>query len=89
MAVLRAERKRIDRDHLAKAPPEAKVIKMLDRLDNLAEMELAPAEFKTLYGEESLLLAQAVGDADPKLRDNLVNSARALIASSGHERRDR
>lgn len=83
MSLPRAERKRIDRDHLAKAPREAKIIKMLDCLDNLSEMDAAPAGFKKLYGEESLLLAQAIGDAEPNIRSKIVEAAEALIASAG------
>lgn len=83
MNLPRADRKRIDREHLAKAPREAKIIKMLDCLDNLSEMEAAPADFKKLYGEESLLLAHAIGDADPDIKSKVVTAATVLIASAG------
>jgi len=83
MNLPRAERKRIDREHLAKTPHEAKIIKILDLLDNLSEMEDAPAGFKRLYGEESLLLAQAIGDAEPEIKSKIVAAAAALIASAG------
>lgn len=75
MTIPRAERKKIDREHLAKAPREAKIIKMLDRLDNLSEMEGAPADFKKLYGAESLLLAEAIGDAESEIKNRLVSAA--------------
>lgn len=45
MTAPRHERKNIDRNHLMKAPPEAQVIKLIDRIDNLLEMGEAPEEF--------------------------------------------
>lgn len=78
MGAPRAERKRLDREHLARAPWAAKVIKMLDRLDNLGEMKGAPADFKRLYSKESLLLAEAVGDAYPALKKELTAKAEAV-----------
>jgi (p)ppGpp synthase/HD superfamily hydrolase len=61
----RAERKKMDRDRLAMATREAKVIKLLDRLDNLREMGGADAGFRRKYASESLMLLDAVGSADP------------------------
>lgn len=60
----RAERKALDRRHLSEVPQEVKLIKAIDRMDNLLEMRGAPADFKRLYAEESLLLAEALG-TDP------------------------
>lgn len=67
----RAERKKMDREHLAKAPVEAKIIKLIDRIDNLREMEGAQADFMKLYAEESLLLLAVIGDADSRLNVEL------------------
>jgi len=72
MKAPRQERKRIDREHIAGASREAKIIKLLDRIDNLAEMSVAPDDFKKMYADESRLLAEAIGDADLDLRDELL-----------------
>jgi (p)ppGpp synthase/HD superfamily hydrolase len=74
----RAERKTMDREHLAKAPREVKIIKMLDRIDNLSEMDGAQGSFVALYVSESLLLADVVGDADESLRNELIGAAKGL-----------
>lgn len=74
----RVERKRIDRERLSKAPREVKILKMIDRIDNLSEMDGAQGSFVTVYVEESLLLAEAVGDADDLLRKELIDTAKAL-----------
>lgn len=70
--LLRAERKKIDREHLAMQSPEVKKIKMLDRIDNLRDIAGATDKFKYLYANESFLLVGAVGDADEVLKDELV-----------------
>jgi len=56
----RAERKAMDRAHIEDAPDEAKLLKGLDRLDNLEDMKGAEDSFKTLYAKESLLLADSI-----------------------------
>lgn len=80
MRAPRQERKSIDREHLAMAPQEVKVIKLIDRIDNLLEMGEPPAGFKILYAEESIQLATVIGNAHPALADDLVNIARNLTA---------
>jgi (p)ppGpp synthase/HD superfamily hydrolase len=77
----RAERKKIDREHLMKQSPEVKMIKMLDRIDNLRDLPGAPAKFKKLYASESLLLAEVVGDADELLKGELIYWARRVGGS--------
>lgn len=52
----RAERKRIDRERIAKISPEAKLIKLVDRIDNLREIDAKGEKFAKLYRQESLLL---------------------------------
>ena len=56
----RADRKKLDRDHLETASLWAKIIKCFDRLDNLRDMGGAEAGFKRLYLDESFLLADAL-----------------------------
>lgn len=56
----RAERKQMDREHLARASFGAQCIKLADRADNLREMTGASIAFKRLYCEESRLLLGAL-----------------------------
>lgn len=56
----RADRKRIDREHIALISQIAQVIKLVDRLDNLTEMQDAPEDFIRLYTEESQLLVNVI-----------------------------
>lgn len=74
----REERKRIDRERLGNAPREAKLIKLIDRIDNLSEMDGSAGSFVALYVKESLLLAETIGDADPGLKKELIDTANAL-----------
>lgn len=83
----RAERKAMDRERLAGAPREVKLIKMVDRIDNLREMTQAPGAFRVKYGEESLLLAEVLKDADTDLAQELLAEARASI-QAGMESKD-
>ena len=82
MKAPRHERKQIDRDHLALVSVEAKIIKLLDRIDNLQEMAAAPSGFRKKYCEESRLLAEVIGDADPELKAELLDCVEKLDAGS-------
>lgn len=69
----RAERKKIDRERLANASKWAKKIKLIDRADNLWEMDGASDDFKTLYANESLLLLEdCLRGVDARLETDLV-----------------
>lgn len=62
MKLNRETRKRIDRDHIAASSYWARVIKVLDRIDNLKE--IAPADgFTEVYMAESELLIDAIANA--------------------------
>jgi len=76
----RPERKRQDRERLIGVSMEARIIKLLDRIDNLQEMTDAPRGFLRKYCEESRLLAEAIGDADPDLRTELLENVERLEA---------
>ncbi len=76
----RRERKKQERDRLARVSIEAKIIKLLDRIDNLQEMAKAPGGFARVYCEESRLLAEVIGDADPDLKAELLDSIEWLEA---------
>lgn len=69
----RRDRKQMDRDHLAKASWEAKIIKMFDRIANLRDMKQCPDKsFLALYASESRMLLDVVKDADTRLADELL-----------------
>lgn len=64
----RAARKKKNADRLSKAPKDAQRIKMLDRMDNLGEMDYqGDANFAKVYVAESWDLYNAVAPADPDL----------------------
>ncbi len=56
----RAQRKAMDRKHLTECADCTKVIKMIDRYDNLCDVAEAKDDFKRVYAEESLLLVHAI-----------------------------
>ena len=65
----RAERKKLDREFLRHAPRWARVIKLIDRLDNLKEMSEDSEDFILKYVGESRLLADAIGSAHIPVAD--------------------
>jgi len=79
LKILRAERKKMDREHLARAPWQVKIIKLIDRIDNLTEMTGAPEDFARLYADESFRLVEAIGEADTGLKAELIERALALL----------
>ena len=70
----RAERKQIDLDHYRRKEiwRFTKVIKMIDRLDNLLEVQSAPQDFIDLYCRESIALLGVIGYVDIELRDRIL-----------------
>ena len=80
MKLPRPERKKIDREHLAKCPRRVKRIKLVDRIDNIEESILDLSlhidrniGFNELYADESeLLLKEALQGADTELETELV-----------------
>lgn len=66
-------RKQMDRDHLKEVSHEAKILKMLDRLDNIMEMAPeAPLDFIEMYAEETKLLIDVLRPADLTLADEVL-----------------
>jgi (p)ppGpp synthase/HD superfamily hydrolase len=64
----RALRKKKNAERLSKAPKDAQRIKMLDRMDNLGEMDYDQAlDFCKVYIQESWDLFHAVANADETL----------------------
>lgn len=82
--VPRADRKRFDREHLAKVSKTAQWIKLIDRIDNLNETlgDLKTGacqnfKFAILFAEETYPLLEAIGQAGEILRQEayvLANS---------------
>ena len=77
----RKARKSAEHERLAKAPHEVKLLKVLDRIDNLREMSVEDEGFTKLYIRESRDLLIAVGDADLGLGREL----QAVIDELGRE----
>lgn len=63
----RAEKNVIRNEHLSKISDRAKRIKLVDRWDNLLDMEYAPFKLKQKYIPESLKLVEIIGSADPQM----------------------
>lgn len=72
---LRAHRKRIDREHTAKASPAAKTIKLADLIDNTRSIVDRDPKFAQVYMTEKALLLEVLGDGDT----TLFESAKALV----------
>jgi len=71
----RADRKAMDRQHLAGASWEVKVIKLADRIDNLLEVRndpTSPKDFVELYKNESRLLLEVLKGTNEELEAVLV-----------------
>jgi (p)ppGpp synthase/HD superfamily hydrolase len=75
----RAVRKSMDRAKIAQASPEAKLIKMFDRIDNLKDLPEGD-DFGAKYAHESLLLLDVVKDADVGVAEELREAASRLLA---------
>jgi (p)ppGpp synthase/HD superfamily hydrolase len=72
----RQERKRVQREKLKNASYEAKLIKLIDRIDNLGEIPLSDG-FAVVYARESLLLLE---EALVGTDENLEKELRDIIA---------
>ena len=69
----RAERKKAVREKIKKISWEAKLIKLVDRIDNLNELDWAD-KFSEIYARESLLLLdEALIGTDSELEEELRN----------------
>ena len=65
----RKVRKAIDREHTAKASPQAKTIKLADLIDNTKTIVAFDPEFAKVYLAEKRLLLDVLGDGDKTLFD--------------------
>ncbi len=60
-------RKRIDRDHISKASPAAKTIKLADLIDNSSSIIKYDKKFAKVYLQEMKSLLEVLKDGDQKL----------------------
>lgn len=88
----RETRKRIDREHTDKAPPEAKTIKLADLIDNSQSIVAHDPKFAAVYlREKRLLLDEALREGDSTLwarADAIVKSGlsgREICGGCGNE----
>jgi len=84
MQFSRAHRKKMDRERIATTSREARIIKLVDRIDNLREVGQGSPEYRKMYAGESLLLLEAIGNVGPEaafLRDEFREAALAAHGS--------
>ena len=74
----RAYRKSIERQHLAKASPRAKTIKLADVIDNVTDIMRNDRDFAKVFVPEKLELLNYLTDGDPVL----FQEAKRLILDS-------
>ena len=58
---------------LANAPDQVKLIKLVDRIDNLSDWAAAPADFLDHYVDDTKTLVGFVGNAHPTLQAELAS----------------
>jgi hypothetical protein len=63
----RQVRKSIDREHLSKASPRAKTIKLADLMDNCKDICKHDPRFARTFISEALLLMEVLAEGDPQL----------------------
>lgn len=84
----RDDRKKIDREHLARCPREIKLIKMADRIDNLRDVAQADLDFIVLYSiESSRLLDEALRNVDPVYEEMYEDALKYLQNLKSWKRR--
>lgn len=75
----RAQRKQIDREHIAKASPAAKTIKLADLISNSKSICEHDKDFAKVYIKEKELLLEVLTEGDPTLyaqAKNIVEKAK-------------
>lgn len=86
-ALPRKERKRLEVERLSTVSSGAKLIKLLDRQDNLEDLIRSgcPAEWVSMYTKESRLLVDVIGLEYPSLRDDIVKIIDLLERSGSRD----
>lgn len=77
----RDTRKAIDRAYISKASPEARILKLVDRTDNLLDILDAPADFKDIYLAESERLFDCLIGTSDELETEYVAALGKLRAT--------
>jgi (p)ppGpp synthase/HD superfamily hydrolase len=80
----RRSRKNADRERLRTVGRWAKITKLVDRIDNLRDMDGADSGFKSLYLQESLLLANVLLDYTDPVNLRLYLELMVEIAQRTH-----
>lgn len=78
----RAIRKEIDKSHIAKAPPEAKTIKLADLISNTISIVEHDPKFAKIYVKEKEELLKVLKEGDPtlwKMADSLVKESKIKL----------
>ena len=75
----RAARKTLDREHIAKASPQAKTIKIADLIDNSRSIMAHDPQFARVYLAEKRLLLDVLTEGDP----TLYAMARRIVDGNG------
>jgi (p)ppGpp synthase/HD superfamily hydrolase len=75
---IRRIKKQLDRDHLEKVSWEAKLIKLVDRLDNVTDMKGMDKDFCVLYAQESQQLLDVLRGTHKGLEEKLESAIREL-----------
>ncbi len=82
----RATQKRLDREHIAKAPPEAQSIKLADIIHNTANIMANNKKFAEVYITEKVLLLEVLKAGDDALYklacDQMAEYASAVRCAS-------
>ena len=83
----RAVRKELDRQHIAKASPEAKTIKLADLIDNAHSIVEFDPSFAKVFMKEKAALLEVLTEGN----ERLLHEARAIVADyyDGSELGDR
>ncbi len=81
----RVEKKKMDREHIANQSMLARCIKLIDRVDNITDMALAPVADQRRYALESRLLLNALIGTHSFLERELHESLRVVERRVGIE----
>lgn len=83
-ALPRAERKAMDRAHIATISRRARCLKLADRADNLREAASSPRkEWLATYAGESRWLAETLCGTDPELEAELAAALAEAVRAAG------
>lgn len=80
----RAARKAEDRQRISQASASAKIVKLIDRIDNLRELDWSDG-FAKLYSKESRALAVVLSHADSVLTEELLGLCNEIDAIHNKE----